>query len=249
MSSPQPETPLAAPEERIGMTTFASYDAKPPKGKKSITTVEYGAFQRAYDSFNVQLYDKSPLPHVLVTLQRRARSGGYFAPDRFSERTAHGSAHELALNPDAFTGRSDEWILSVLVHEMTHVWQQVYGKPGRGRYHNREWAEKMKEIGLYPSATGEPGGKETGPRMAHYILPAGPYAAAYAALAQTGFQLRWQSARPTKERERSLRSKTKFTCAECGQNAWAKPDAMLGCYACAESHADSRAPFMAAEEK
>jgi predicted RNA-binding Zn-ribbon protein involved in translation (DUF1610 family) len=29
-------------------------------------------------------------------------------------------------------------------------------------------------------------------------------------------------------------SKIKFTCPECGQNAWAKPDALLLCGACYE---------------
>lgn len=29
-------------------------------------------------------------------------------------------------------------------------------------------------------------------------------------------------------------SKTKFTCQECGQNAWAKPDALLICGNCYE---------------
>jgi hypothetical protein len=28
--------------------------------------------------------------------------------------------------------------------------------------HHRQWAERMKEIGLHPSTSGEPGGKETG---------------------------------------------------------------------------------------
>jgi hypothetical protein len=32
----------------------------------------------------------------------------------------------------------------------------------------------MKEIGLHPSATGEPGGKETGKHMSHYIVSGGP---------------------------------------------------------------------------
>jgi hypothetical protein len=184
MSSPQPATPVAALEERIGMTgqsTFASYDGTPSKKNKPITAPEYRAFQRAYDFFNVELFAGS-LPQVLVTLQRHAHTFGYFSPDRFSERTAHHRAHELALNPDGFTGRSDEEILSTLVHEQVHVWQQVYGKPGRGRYHNRQWAEKMKQVGLYPSSTGKPGGKETGSRVSHYILPAGPYAAAFTKL-------------------------------------------------------------------
>ena len=154
MSSSHLEAPMAAPEERIGISTTPSYDATPPKGNKPITAPEYRAFQRAYDFLNAQLFEATKLPHVLVTLQRHARMYGYFSADRFSGRTVYGKAHELALNPDAFTGRTDEDILSTLAHEMVHVWQQVYGKPGRGRYHNREWAEKMKEIGLYPSATG-----------------------------------------------------------------------------------------------
>ena len=102
--------------------------------------------------------------------------------------------HELAMNPDTFTGRTDEEILSTLAHEMAHVWQQTHGKPPTRSYHDRQWAAKMKEIGLQPSTTGEPGGKETGQSVTHYIIPEGPYAKAYAKLKATGFQLHWQSA-------------------------------------------------------
>jgi hypothetical protein len=45
-------------------------------------------------------------------------------------------------------------ILSTLVHEMVHVWQETYGNPSRRGYHNRQWAEKMREVGLQPSSTG-----------------------------------------------------------------------------------------------
>ena len=103
------------------------------------------------------------------------------------------TAHELALNPDVFTGRSDELILSTLVHEMAHGWQQTHGTPPRRCYHDKEWAAKMKEIGLQPSTTGEPGGKETGQSVTHYLIPGGPFTRAYAKLAATGFQLNWQS--------------------------------------------------------
>jgi hypothetical protein len=98
------------------------------------------------------------------------------------------AVHELALNPDAFTGRSDEEILSTLAHEMAHVWQQTHGKPKSNRYHERQWAAKMKEIGLQPTDTGEPGGKETGQSVTHYVIAGGPYVRAYAKLAATGWQ-------------------------------------------------------------
>jgi hypothetical protein len=70
----------------------------------------------------------------------------------------------------------------------------------------------MKEIGLQPTATGEPGGKETGQHVTHYIIPGGLYARAFAKLKAKGFQLHWQSApegkqakerRPAKRNSRS----------------------------------------------
>lgn len=132
----------------------------------SITEREYRAFQAAYDFLNTELFFGS-LPHVLVTLQRHANAKGYFAPDRFAGRVQQSTAHELAMNPDVFTGRSDKLILSTLVHEMVHVWQQTFGKVPRRAYHDKQWAQKMKAIGLYPSTTGEPGGKETGQSVTH----------------------------------------------------------------------------------
>lgn len=74
-----------------------------------------------------------------------------------------------------------------------HVWQQSHGTPPRRCYHDKEWAAKMREIGLQPSTTGEPGGRETGQSVTHYIVPGGPFARAYAKVAATGFQLNWQS--------------------------------------------------------
>lgn len=84
---------------------------------------------------------------MLVTLQRHAKARGYFSPERFTGRIEDAAAHELAMNPDSFTGHTDESILSTLAHEMAHVWQQSHGTPPRRSYHDRQWAAKMKEIG------------------------------------------------------------------------------------------------------
>lgn len=197
------------------------------------TTAEYGAFQAAYDYFNNELFGGA-LPDLLITLQRHAKTYGYFAPKRFAGRIAQSTTHELAMNPDGFSGRTDEEILSTLVHEMAHVWQQEHGKPPRKAYHDRQWAAKMKEIGLQPTNTGEPGGAETGQKMTHYIIKGGPYAKAWAQLQETGFTLKWQSFKPDAQAKAKKESKTKFTCPDCGQNGWAKPDALLICGACHE---------------
>ena len=200
---------------------------------EAITPAEYGAFQEAYDFLNAELFAGS-LPHVLVTLQRQANAKGYFSPERFVGRTEKTAVHELAMNPDCFTGRDDEAILSTLAHEMAHVWQQTHGTPPRRSYHDRQWASKMKEIGLQPSTTGEPGGRETGQSVTHYIIPGGAYAKAYAKLKARGLELHWQSAPAGKEAKAKKASKTKFTCPECGANAWGKPDTLLICGSCYE---------------
>ena len=167
----------------------------------------------------------------MIVYDRHAHSAGHFAPDRFSGRVGQFGKHELALNPDGFIGRSDEQITSTLAHEMAHVWQHVHGKPGARGYHNKEWAAKMKAIGLMPSNNGMVGGKETGQRMTHYIVPDAAFATAFARLAATGWKLNLQSAHRAGGKK-APPSKVKFTCPECGSNMWGKPDSKDICGEC-----------------
>jgi predicted SprT family Zn-dependent metalloprotease len=221
--------------------SIASYDTK------TITEREYGVFQLAYDFFNAELFNGS-LPAVLVTFQRHAKAKGYFAANRFGGREDEAAtAHELAMNPDVFTGRSDEGILSTLVHEMAHVWQQTHGTPPRKAYHDKQWAAKMKEIGLQPTTTGDSTGKETGQKVTHFIIPGARYAQAYAKLAATGFRLNWQSLPFAADRKKKAASKTKYTCPTCQTNAWAKPNTALICGTCYDED-EGEITMMYAEE-
>jgi hypothetical protein len=53
---------------------------------------------------------------------------------------------------------------------------------------------------------------------------------------------------PASEQGRAKKSsKTKFTCPDCGQNAWAKPDALLICGECFDE-GDGDICFMLAEQ-
>jgi hypothetical protein len=112
--------------------------------------------------------------------------------------------------------------------------QQTHGTPPRRCYHDRQWAAKMKEIGLQHSPTGEPGGKESDQSVTNYIIPGGAYATAFAKLQATGFQLHWESAHEGRDAKAKKASRTKFPCPGCEQNAWAKPDALLICGVCHE---------------
>src|SRR5262249_23201502 len=136
---------------------------------------QYITLAAAFDFFNRRLF-KGELPPAIITLQRKAGSHGYYSERRFEGRSDDAAeTDEIALNPGTFAGRSDEQILSTLAHEMCHHWQAHFGKPGRGRYHNQEWADKMESIGLVATHTGEPGGLSTGQRLTHYIVIKGPF--------------------------------------------------------------------------
>lgn len=212
----------------------------------------YDALQHAYDHFNWVLFE-TKLPNCLITLQRKGRTYGYFCPKRFA-RDDDTVCDEIALNPVHFKTRSLEDSLSTLAHEMVHLWQHHYGKPGRRGYHNRQWAQKMKSIGLCPSSTGKPDGIELGYKMSHYILDDSSFARACAELLNKDFKIEWRDDTPEIDTFSALLAKggnstasihdptpvpaplptkagrrIKYSCPMCGLNAWSRHDAHLVC--------------------
>lgn len=207
-----------------GNLTVVSHDTKDP------THATYDPLAEAFDWFNGKLF-AGKLPHCMLTLRNYGKAHGYFSHQRFG--TADGDqADEIALNPRDILKRPLPYALATLVHEMVHQAQAHFGKPSRGGYHNKQWGDGMKAIGLYPSDTGHPGGRETGQRMSHYIIPEGPFAIACAELLTSGFALRWGDL--TEQRERKPdESKMKYTCPQCRLNVWGKPNIRVACIDCA----------------
>ncbi|NPE56594.1 sprT domain-containing protein [Dickeya dadantii] len=160
------------------------------KNNQPPTNETYDGLQKAYDFFNKKLFN-GRLPQCLITLQREKLTLGYFSSQRFVSKISQKKIDEIALNPSYFGIRTIEETLSTLVHEMCHLDQQHNGKPGRGRYHNREWAKWMKDIGLYPSSTGREGGAETGDSMSHYIIKNGPFDNACKELITSDYSIEW----------------------------------------------------------
>jgi predicted SprT family Zn-dependent metalloprotease len=168
-------------------------------------------------------------------MQRKKGAYGYFWGDTWSETEGKNITDEIALNPDSFTARGFEKVLSTLVHEMCHLEQHHYGKPSRSGYHNTEWSRMMFSVGLIPSHTGEEGGKQTGQNMTHYIEQGGVYQKAFEQLMQDGFTIPWQAlTRDEVKAAKKRASKTKYTCPCCGLNAWGKADIHLVCGDCEE---------------
>ncbi len=196
------------------------------------TEQAYNELRAAYEFFNQHLFG-GELPPCLITLQRKNRAYGYFSGNRWADR-AGTITDEIALNPQHFATRSLEEVLSTLAHEMAHLWQHHFGDAGRRGYHNREWAAKMKMLGLMPSSTGEPDGKETGEKMSHYIVDGGPFAAVCSELLASGLVISWLDRTGEEGAPTPKPTRTKYTCPACGLNAWAKPDVSLICGECQE---------------
>ncbi|MDF3889010.1 sprT domain-containing protein [Cupriavidus basilensis] len=158
------------------------------------TSEAYTELQSAYDFFNGELFDGS-LPACLITLQRDKRSYGYFSASRFVNADG-ATTDEIAMNPAYFATVPLIEILQTLVKEMVHIWQLHHGKPGRGRYCNKQFAEKMKSLGLVPTSTGEPGGAEVGDKVMSYPGPGGRFLQVCEALLQTEFRISWMDRHP-----------------------------------------------------
>ena len=199
------------------------------------TTQTYTSLASAYDFFNRELFE-GLLPPCLITMQRHKNAYGYFSGERFANTSDPKEiTDEIALNPTHFATQKPDEVLSTLVHEMVHLWQHHYGKPPRKGYHDKQWAGKMRQIGLIPTATGEEGGKETGQKVAHLIDENGRYARAVTTLLAEHSAILYSDRRDNDpSRKKKAASKTKYTCPGCGLNAWAKPDAPLVCGSCQE---------------
>lgn len=207
---------------------------------------QYITLDSAYTFFNKRMFG-GKLPPLLITFRKKTKAYGYYWHEAIESRKEASPVSELALNIALFDGRTDKQILSTLVHEM---------EPSRSGYHNKQWAEKMKEIGLYPSNTGAEGGKETGQSVTHYVIEDGIFDKLYEELATEGISIDWQSSYEKKtvrlkkakpepkggttggegddneddeDNTPVTKNKTKFTCPKCHANAWGRPSLKIIC--------------------
>jgi hypothetical protein len=247
-------TPVQTPETRacIAIAKFAAAILKAHKSathlKGSPAILTSRRLQAAYDLFNRELF-AGELPGAMIVLHRARGAYGYcWTGALTSDRTA--IVDEIALNPEYVRTRPALATLSTLAHEMAHQWVRQQGdrikQPASG-YHCKAWAAKMRDIGLMPSDTAAPGGKQTGPRVSHYVPYAGSFYWLAHQLIETGWTLdvghREVTAKQaaliaigtlaaTKRATAKRASKTKFTCPECNQNAWGAPSLAIVCARC-----------------
>jgi hypothetical protein len=96
---------------------------------------QFTASQAMAEYFNQQLFGGA-LPTVFLNLSRKGqRTLGFFALERWEKGEA--VTDEITLNPQFLNERPSIETAVTLVHELVHLWQQVFGTPSRTSYHNR----------------------------------------------------------------------------------------------------------------
>jgi len=193
----------------------------------------YDVLREAFMFFNKKLFN-GKLSDSLILLHRHRNAYGYFCADRLAQSGSKKTIHEIALNPSHIRERKPRETFGTLAHEMVHQLQQEHGTPPKNVYHNRQWAAMMKQIGLYPSDSGKPGGAETGRYVGHYIINGGLFDTVFTEFAKK-HDMSLFGDMPVAAKLKGKTSKFKFVCPECGQNAWAKITAKLICGECGEA--------------
>ncbi|ENU23525.1 hypothetical protein F993_01678 [Acinetobacter proteolyticus] len=186
----------------------------------------YNDLKIAFDIFNKEMFSNE-LPEVLFTLTRKKNTLGYFWADRFSLNEE--SKHEIALNPRYFIENTPQDTAFTLLHEMVHLWQQIFGKPSRNGYHNREWAEKMKIVGLQPiSCDGK--GSETGQKMSHEPIKDGKAFEVFNLIMEAGYK-REIIEKPFIKTVRNT-TRYKYKCSQCDQKVYGGKSSNILCGRC-----------------
>jgi predicted SprT family Zn-dependent metalloprotease len=125
----------------------------------------------AYDFFAEHLFEQvfnQKLPDAIITLGHKSTARGYYWPEIFKDVAESRQLPEISICWNSL--RNDtKTILSTLCHEMAHHYQYAYGKPGKGAYHNREFAMIMLSIGLKAYSILDHT-KMTGNKVSHVVL-------------------------------------------------------------------------------
>ena len=100
--------------------------------------------------FNIAFFKTQPVEMPVISFEKKSvkNLGRYVR-----ERNGFGLKENININQCHLDGPL--WkILSTLLHEMCHSWQNQYGKPSSSWFHNKEFKLKMSDMGVVPNDKG-----------------------------------------------------------------------------------------------
>jgi len=208
-------------------------------------------YSKLTDYLNKKLFNGELKECMYVFSRNKNLTGGYFSPQRWSNELGT-EIPEIAINANVLADGDLPNMLQILVHEQVHFWQFLTGSPGRGGYHNQEWADKAKELGLLPVNVDNPD-CETGDKISTSIIPGSlveqviaeilttkadelvfPWSTKPLMVDDDGTPVpppqRSEPDPPSKPQKSGKR--TKYQCGVCGNKVWGKQSLYIICGDC-----------------
>lgn len=94
--------------------------------------------------FNTAFFKNQPVPIPILSFEKKSvKNLGHYQ----KERNGFGLKENININ-QWHLDRPLWEILVILIHEMCHSWQTLYGNPSKSWFHNREFQMKMLEFGI-----------------------------------------------------------------------------------------------------
>lgn len=206
------------------------------------------SLQNVFDYLNDELFEGKLPPTMLCLSRNQNILGGYFTPERWYNEDGK-AVGEIAINANNIKGQGMVRTFTIMIHEMVHLWQFSFGNPSRSGYHNQEWANKCKEIGLQPFTADD---KEIGQAVDTKLITGGKAETVIAEMPEH-FTLPWMTEPlnveqgggggeggqgggppddPRQPKPKRPGSRFKYTCPACGFNLWGKAGGNFECLDC-----------------
>lgn len=209
-----------------------------------------------FDYYNAELFnnelDRTAI--ILCWTHRKSITGGFFCADKWTDEDGR-KISELAINANLMRSTTLTTLHKIMAHEMVHALQHQRGTSGREGYHNADFCNICREIGLPPvnAKTNEevqPGGGA--PSCGNNVAEDGAFLAAFRALPddavfpfesdpiegdgsdQDGDDDGGEgegegSDGPAEEKKPRRGVRSRYTCPVCGLRVWAKAGVRLMC--------------------
>jgi len=201
------------------------------------TTQTFQYLEKTFEYYNKKLFD-SKLPDVVFSISRDNKMSGIFHPSRWETKESN-PVHEIAVNPDCIEPFDIEFH-QMIVHEMCHLYQFVFGTPGKNGYHNKEFFSIMERVGLHATTTGTMTGSTTGYRMGDFPIEGGEFIKAFQKLQESKFKP--LEIKPVKHHQKNVFLKSgkryKYSCS-CKNNIWGKSGMHIICKDCGKDFVEN----------
>lgn len=221
------------------------------------TTELYARFEECVSLIGEAFFTskgKHAFPKIVLAINNRVSSCvvAFVQADALYDTGSKEKVQYLGINP-YYLDRTVPEVLATLCHELCHVYENAYIHIPRGGYHDKQWAELMRDCGLEPKFL-----NKSKTAVSHTIIEGGAFdkfvtsflekhgedyfhICSYSRLLEvrpSAVQGGGEDGEPRADNadkpvKKYNRNKVKYTCPDCGAKVWGKAGLGIECMNCA----------------